>query len=138
MRVEAECNSFGSMISEDSLKTHVIEPATWKGIGFLGYKTNIVIFCSQDGKRGSVLINDPEEKVSAVRFENARDEESERMNTNSGIEVTGNQLLLIFTRGAKSVKQIAVSLNSDDGQSQEENSQAAFDFEKAEPPSIAS
>lgn len=138
MRIEAECVLFGSFSANDFLKTHVITPSNWKSLDFLGHETKVVIFCSQDGQRGSVLVNDPGEEIKAVKFENAGDSESKVIDPNSGMDVMGNQQLLIFTRDKKSVKQIIISLNSDNNQKEDGSFQGALNKEKAIPPTIAS
>jgi hypothetical protein len=132
MRVEAECISMKRVKGEQILKAYDISPGDCKNIDFLGRGIKMVAFCSLDQGIGSIWIKDPKEKAIAIKYKDLNDCEGEKVDTNSFVDIEGEQQLVISHKKGKPTREVIVSLVSDEDQDEEIKDMPIYSVQKTE------
>jgi hypothetical protein len=101
-------------IAPEALKTKNVPPGSCENIDFMGIGAKISVFCDVNNKKGSVMINDPEESISVFKIENLEDGLTTRIDKEPCVEIREGQKVVIIERTNLPMKTVVFFLNSND------------------------
>jgi hypothetical protein len=112
MRAEAIHYSVKEMKLGEVLDSYIVYPGNWKGIDSFEEGVKIAVFCNRN--RASILIVDPQKKLSVLRSDDLKDLEGISVDNYSKMKIFDNEVVSITLNDKNVATAFSIYLNHDD------------------------